>query len=548
MREIKIEKSEKKSLIFLIFFGGIIFLAIFGFFLFSKKPSFSKEDIKLEIISPSSIDSGKEINFVVKIKNQSAKDIENVKIIFDFPKSTFSKEGKPKKREEKFIKEIKKGEEKKESFSGVVFGEKGEIKKTKVKVSFFPKGLSILFENEASSSFLISENFLLFEIKNEKEISPQKKTKIIITYKNLFSFPLEFMKIRAFFPQNFQKIKESLKSKKEGDFYFYNLGTLDPGEGGKIEIEGKFLGKVGEEIPLKFEIGKEDPETFEFSSFLEKKITFKIVSSEIAIFLKVNGEKKDVLLPGEEANFIIIFKNIGENVYRDLSLKVKIEGNVFGKDSLKAPGGEIKENNLIVFPAENFPELLYLGPYEEGKVGFKFKIKENFSQKNPEFKIKVFLQEKEKTFDFKIQTKLSLKLNFYYNLPSEYKEKFQTEGSFPPEIGKETKFLAEIVLKNEGNEIKNPRFIFLLPQNVSFENEFLPEDLKISFNSISRELSVNLENVPAFFEKKYLFLFKIVPQKEDDLIFEDAKFEGKDDFTNKEIEFFFPQKRIFDIK
>jgi len=229
MREIKIEKSEKKFLIFLTFFGGIFFLIALGFFLFSKKPSFSKEDIRVEIISPSSTDSGKEVNFVVKVKNQSPKDIENIKIIFDFPKNTFSKEGKPKKREEKFIEEIKKGEEKKENFSGVIFGKKGEIKKAKVKVSFFPKGLSILFENEAfeneaSSSFLISENFLLFEIKNEKEISPQKKTKITITYKNLFSFPLEFMKIRTFFPQNFQKIKESLRSKKEGDFYFYNLG------------------------------------------------------------------------------------------------------------------------------------------------------------------------------------------------------------------------------------------------------------------------------------------------------------------------------------
>ncbi|HOK35595.1 MAG TPA: hypothetical protein PLL80_02855 [Candidatus Pacearchaeota archaeon] len=530
--------SKKSTLILVstLLLVGIGTIIYFSFF----KNTFSKENIVIQVSGPEETISGKEVSWLVNIKNQSEITVNDVVLNFEYPSGVFADDGSIKKREQKIISTIAGGEQKSESFSGIIFGTKDEIKNGKVSVTFHPENLSTLFENQASFSTRISDTSILFSMELPTKVDPDEEFSVSFSWQSSFPFPLTDLELRFSSPDGFQRTSSKTENERiEEGKNIFDIGALNEGEGGKLEIKGKLEGKANEEKLFEANFGIFDPKLYEFIPLATVKKVVKIRTSTLDAFLKVNGDPNYVALPGENLAFIINFVNNGEDVYRNLTLTVTLDSDVLDFSTLKAPGGRV-EGKKITFSSDNFPDLLFLGPYSQGSVGFNVMVKDynsSFSKENGLIKANIDFGTIEKSFQIKVSSKISLneKVSLSLNdLPLDINNIFNNSqtGSLL-EVGKDTFFAIDFHLDNKGNKLKNSKITFSLPQEVSFQNKTSPPDLNVNFDEDTRELTLSIGDIGANFSQDYFLVFKITPTTLPQELHGEVKLTGEDVWTGK---------------
>lgn len=536
-QEIHWTKKETLGLFVFLLIVGIG--AILYFFFFQN--AFSKEDIILKISGPQEITSGKEISWIVNIKNQSNVSIENLNLTFEYPSGVFTKDGKIKKREERIIKILPKGKEKSESFSGIIFGTKEEVKEAKAFLIYNPKGLSTQFKNQTSFSTRISETSVLFSMNCPTEINPEEEFPISFTWQSGFPFPLQNVQVRLFLPEGFEKVSEETENEKTTEnSLVFDLGSLNENEAGKREIKGKVKGEVGEEKLFRAEFGIFDERLYEFIPLSSVQKILKITTSTLDVFRKVNGEYNYAASPGEKLNYIIEFVNTGDNYYKNLNLKVELESNVLDFSTLKAIPGGMVEGKTVTFSYKNFPKLLSLGPYEKDMVGFEVKVKSDFSKENAVIKEKITFGTIEKQFQTKISSKVSFDEKIYSDLeslPDQAKDVFDFGNSDSVlEVGRERLFVVGFKIENKGNKLKNVKIETSLPEGVSFEEKLFPQSVKYNFDQEKKTLVLDIGTISSNFSKEYLIQLKIIPTELPQEIIKKVKLTATDNWTEKTFE------------
>jgi len=536
----------KKKTIILVFVLLVALIGTFVYFFFFKN-TFSKENIILKISGPQDIVAGKEISWVVSIKNQSEITIENLELIFEYPEGVFDNEGSVKKKEKRIIKKIAGGEEKTETFSGLIFGVKEETKTAKASLTYNPEGLSAFFQNDTSFSTRISDTSIVFSMDAPLKVEPGEKVSISFFWQSSFPFPLKNVQIRFSPPEGFERISNKTEEERqESGKIIFDLGSVNENEGGKRQIEGLLNGEAGDEKLFKIEFGIFDEKLYEFIPLASIEKIVKIKTSTLDASIKVNGETNYVASPGENLAFIVDFMNTGEDIYRGLSLTVELESDVLDFSTLRAPGGKI-EGKKITFSSDNFPDLLFLGPYGSGSVGFTINLKdydESFYKENAVIKEIIKIGTIEKSFQTKVSSKLSFKEKIYSKsefLPQDVRSIFDINISSII-IGKENNFVIGFEIKNYGNQLTDVKITGTLPANVSFLNKFFPSNTDIQFNENKRELVLNIGNISANFKKEYFLQLKIVPSNMPDVIHNNFKLTGKDSWTDKNFEIIIPSQ------
>lgn len=535
-----------------ILISGLIVIGIgvavyFAFF----RNTFSKENIVVQISGPTEAVAGKEVSWLVTIKNKNEITIEDINLTFNYPSGVFNSDGSLKKKEKKIIKTIPGGEEKSVNFSGIIFGSEDEIKKAKVSIKYHPKSLSTFFENNATFSTRISETSILFSMNAPNSVDPGQPFSISFSWQSVFSFPLENVQIRLSPPEGFEQISSKLDNeRKEGEKIIFDLGSLNEGEGASLKIDGKINGNVGEEKLFRADFGIFDDVLYEFTSLAAIKKVITVYASTLDVFLQVNGDSDYIASPGENLAFMLNFSNTGKEVYRNLSLTAELESDVLDFTTLEAPGGTV-EGKKVNFTSKNFPDLLFLGPYGQGSVGFNVKVKDydsSFSKENGLIKANITFGTIQKSFQIKVSSKTSLNEQAYLalnELPTNVKAAniFTLPENVPLlEKGKDNFFVINFHLDNKGNKLRNAKIVFTLPQEVSFENKVFPQNLNINFDTAKREITLNIGNIGAKSSQDYFLQFKINPQSLPQQIHNEIKLTGQDVWTGKNFEISLPSQ------
>ncbi|MFH0987306.1 MAG: hypothetical protein V1841_00195 [Patescibacteria group bacterium] len=541
-KEIHIRWSRKNTIIVLSFLGVIGVVAI-AYFLFYKN-IFSTQNIVLQVSAPKEIASGKNITWMVTIKNNSKVKIEDLSLNFEYPDGVFGKENSVKKRESKKIEGgLLPQQEISENFSGTVFGVEQEIKEAKAFLTYTPVGLSTQFESEASFSTRISDTSVSFLMDVPKRVNPNEILPISFKWQSVFSFPLENVQMRISLPEEFQRTSskiagEELQDKK----VILNLGTLNENQGGEIVIRGRLSGEIGDQKLFKAEFGVFDLQLYEFVALATVEESVKITSSTLDVFRKVNGSYNYTVSPGETLNYIVEFKNTGEDVYKNLELEIELDGSVLDFSTLKATGGKV-DGKKIIFSSKDFPDLLLLGPYGEGEVGFKINVREYTSSFHPQNAIireNINFGGIEKSFQSKVSSLTSFSQEIYYNkenFPSLIKNLFKNAGPYPLQSGKETTLVVVFKIENLGNQLKNLKVKTKLPSVTDFLNEVYPASSDFVFNESSKELTLGINSASAYTPSKiFAFQVKVKPSVFPTTVIAKTRVIGTDVWTNQAVE------------
>lgn len=512
-----------------------------GLFWYWQSNTYSKETLRLEVLGPSEITLGEEVEYIVRYKNNGNFRLDNPELIFEPPEYAI-------KDEEIFDRQvlgpdqlgqaIYPKEERNFSFKVRLLGKEGEVKIAKAFLSYQPKDLNARYESESSFSSQIKSVPITLDFDLPSRVEADKDFIFRLNYFSNTDYLLTNLRAQIDYPTGFEFIESTPRSLEETE---WKIPILNKSEGGRIEIEGNLSGKVGEAEIFKAKLGIWKEGEF----ILLKEITKGIEVAKLSLYLRqeINGNPRYAALPGDWLHYKIYFKNIGEEDLNNLSIINQLEGEAFDFQSIQSDLGKQLGDSSVVFDWTRVSKLQYLAPTEEGEVNFFIKVKDELGNvKNPTLRNKVFIGQIKEEFVTKITSKLEIAQKGYFE-----DEVFGNSGPVPPGVGQTTTYTIMWQVKNYYSDVRNAKVKAILPKNVELTGEIFPEEevSKFSFDSESKEIvwaAGDLERGTGVSKDPLTIAFQIAFTPDDSQriqilnIINEARITGEDSWTESTIQ------------
>jgi hypothetical protein len=361
-----------------------------------------------------------------------------------------------------------------------------------------------------------------------------------LNYFSNIDYPLMDLRIKINYPQGFQFIESHPKSIENNEWI---VPILNKTEGGRITVKGSLAGGVGDTKPFKAVLG-----FWRGNKFISlKEISRITILAQASIYVTqfINNSPQYVAHPGDLLHYEIFFRNIGDEPLEDLSLLVKLEGEPFDLNTLKAYSGSFNPgDNFIIWDKRDVDELQFLDVNQEGKVEFWIELKENWTLTanrgfNQIIKTKINIGQAREEFINKVSSKLEVEPQVIF----QDQTYFVNSGPYPPKKGEYTTFTVVLDVKNYYNEVKNVKIRGFLPPNVDLTGQIQPEDSKMVFDQESREFIWEVGDLiigTGVLNQgpKLAFQIRVKPETEMPLlrVIQELKVEGEDQFVQSKIE------------
>lgn len=470
----------KKIISFILISGALV--GIFGYYYYQKN-IYSKEILKLEILGQEETQDFEEIEYLVKYKNNGNTVLEEAELIFQYPENSLLSSEKS-LRVQKKLEDIYPGEEKTVSFKARLLGKENETKQVEAVLKYHPRNLKAFYESKTTFTTRIKSVPLSFELDIPSKIESGKEIHFFLNYFSNSDWPLAGLRIRIEYPSGFEYLKSRPSALEKIE---WDLPIINKTEGGRIEITGKLLGEVKEQKIFRATLG-----LWQQGEFILLKEIIKgteILKPSLSVFQQINGLPQYTANPGDILHYEIFFRNIGEEPFQDLFLVAKLEGQFFDFETLKSEFGQFqKGDNSIIWDWRDIPKLKFLAQGEEGKIEFWINLKKDWQitssqDKNLILKNKIILSQFKEEFETKINSRLEISQKGYYQ-----DEVFGNSGPIPPRVGESTTYTIMWQVKNHYNNVKDTKVKAILPPEVKLTGRIFPEDARLTFDSLSREI------------------------------------------------------------
>lgn len=515
----------------------ILFMAVgaAGFWYYQQN-RYSKEVLKLEILSQSFAQAGEVVEYLVRYKNNGNVVLEEPELIFEYPERSVPEIGEELRHTEK-IEDIYPGQEGNFSFKARLFGQENELSMAQSWLSYRPRNLKARFESKTTFTTQIKFVPFTFEFDLPSKIESGQDLQFSLNYFSNMDYLLEDLRVSVEYPEGFTFDSSTPDGLDDAD---WDLPSIFKGDGGRIKIKGTAEGEVGSQKIFKASIGL--VRNGQLLVLKEVLGTVQIVESSIFVSQTVNGLTKAVASSGDLLHYEVFFKNIGRAPVQKKFLLVKLDSGLFDLATLRSDRGESGPgDNSIIFDWQKIPTLRFLDAGEEGKVEFWIRIssEETFGGlKEPVLRNQVKMGDVEKEFEVKMNSKLSLSQKVFFN-----DDFFENSGPLPPQVGEMTTYTVLWQVTNTCNKVKNVKVKSILPRNVRPSGKTFPQEAGFTFDSNSREVVWNVGDVAAWTgggaPLTLAFQIEFIPdasqQGKTAMLVAQTEVVGEDDFTSEVI-------------
>jgi len=467
------------SKIFIILIIIVILLALIGYLIYENN-SYSKEILRLEIIGPDKAMVGEEIEYTVRVKNNSDVRLEEPQLVFEFPDSSIVSDGGLRVTLEKeyFNEFIYPGQEKTFNFNCRIFGKQGDIKEAKAMLSYKPKNIKAGYVSKTSHLLTIEQVPLTFEFDMPSTSGPGQKLSFSINYFSSIDYPLSDIEIKMSYPSGFSLIQADPRGLSDTE---WRVGLLNKAEGGRIQIEGNLSGQTGETKSFKAEFGIWQGGEFIVLKDITKQV--KLAEPSLYISQTVNNSNDYIANAGDLLHYNLIFRNIGNSPLNNLFLAVRLNGALFDFNSIRSVNGQFEQgDNSIIWDSSNISNLQFLDVGEQGEVEFWLNVKDLEEQiLKPRLENQVILGQTTRKFTIKVNSKILLEQSAHIG-----DEIFGSTADLPLTVGESGEFTIIWRVKNYYNDLQDAKVSALLPKQVSLTGQVLPQ--KLSFDPDTREI------------------------------------------------------------
>jgi hypothetical protein len=376
--------------------------------------------------------------------------------------------------------DIQPGEERTERFKGIIIGEKDSVVTAKARINYRPRNLNVNYDSETSHNLVISEVPITFEISLPSRVEPGKNFSFEMNYFSRIDYPLTDLTVLVEYPSGFEFSESRPKSSFEENEW--ELGVINKGEGGRIEVFGELEGDPSSAKIFKAKLG-----FWREGNFILLKESVKGIEMATPLILithQVNGNPNYTVEEGEYLYYEIFFKNTGDSPLEGLFLTARLDGSFIDLDSVQPGSGSFQENSaMIIWDSNSNSKLRFLSVMEEGKVDFWVKLKDEIDDINPELIAEVSLSNIKEKIKNKINSRLVVEQKGYYSVGP-----FDNYGPQSPVVGSSTSYTIHWKVENKNNNISNTKIKATLPSEVRLSGEVSPKESSLSFDPVTREV------------------------------------------------------------
>jgi uncharacterized repeat protein (TIGR01451 family) len=532
---------------------GIVILSVYKI----QKSAFIEENVTLEFKGPISVGSNQPMRYTLSYRNNNRVSLKNAQLVLNYSENFKPEEKNGLKIENLYNSNIQLGEIAPYSggeveLAGTFYAPDESIVYLNAKLNYTPKNIESVFQKERQLGVEIKSSPLLLELETPFEVANGDRLEYLISYQNTSNQIFENIRIKADYAQGFA-FDSADPAPSEGNGTWY-LGTLNPGQSGKISIRGNLSGMKGDAQILKVSIGSFGDGNFVVYSNREK--VTRIVGSALTISQSVGSFRN--VNAGETIPYTIKYKNIGEVGMRNVIITLQIDSKIVDVSKLKLKKGYFNgANNTIIWKAPDYLELANLGPGQEGKIEFSMKLLDFIpvnSENDKNFTLKTVAKIDSPDIPTPIgankiisSSELSLKLNSkiifevkgFYNDPN-----IPNAGPIPPKVGSETSYTIHWKVSNLFNNITDTKVSSFLPTGVKWTGKTYPEGENVKFNERTNQLTWDVGSIsngtgvitPA---KEVSFQVSVIPQVNQVgtavEILKPSALVAKDSFTDQEV-------------
>ncbi len=538
--------NKKFLKLILIGIGILILLSVW----FLWRNVYSRDVLKLEILGPSEVEAGENVKYIVRYKNNGNARLENTRILFEYPENSIIPDDlresdneniifRGENRLEIILDEIYPGEERIEEISGYVFGRENTTATAKATMYFKPKNLNVEYDAVTTHTMSIKSVPLNFDLFLPTSVDADKEFSFDINYFSKIDYPLSNLRIKAEYPSDFK-----FNSSRPGpsfDQSEWEIGVLNKGQGGRIEVSGAISGEPSQTKIFKVSFGFWQDGKFVLLKESVKGI--EIATPLIYITHLVNEKPHYIANFGEYLYYEVFFRNTGNEPLENLFMTAKLNRDIVDFERVQVDNGTFQKNTgTIIWDSKSIPELEFLSSMQESKVTFWVAIKKGIERTNPEVEIEVSLNQIKKRLVTKINTRMIFSQQVLFN-----QGPFNNYGPQPPKVGSLTSYAVRWYITNQNSKVENLKVKAFLPSQVRLSGDTYPGDAKITFDSLSRELIWDVGEIDANSNKEIYFQVILDPsmdQKENLAeIISEAVALGKDSWTGVNVKSSSPAKK-----
>lgn len=544
--------SKKQKIIIFSIIGFILVAIIVSIILYLRFTAFIKTDVVLRIYGPKEIISGAESSYELILKNKTKVALKDAKLLFTFPEDSESKEGI---KIEKQVGDILSNQEKRLKFNARIFGAKDEIKILKAKLFYIPENINSVFENEVEFKVKIILVPIVFNFNLPQRAANDKDFEMSLNVVNNSNASFNNIMIKIDYPLGYKFVNANIMPIFSNDTWFFE--NLAAGEQKTIKIIGRVSGADGEIKDFSVKLGRLKDKTISLI-YIEQRAGIKISSSLLSIFTTVNNSRDLVVDAGDTLKYKIRYKNTTDANISNVIVKANLDSKILDLSTLDISFGYFDfKQNAVLWTAASVPDFKILGPQKEGELSFSVKVKPLFSIKtssDKNFTIKTIVQidasgapasysgvpvGSEDILELKANSIVQINAVGYYK-----NNTIPNSGPIPPRVGQKTTYTIFWQIINYSNDLEMVEVEGVLPPNVIWQDRFLPNNEKLSYDRSSSKIIWSIDRLIAgtgitLPVRQIAFQVAIVPSPDqigqELYLLSDIKIKAKDAFTGSEL-------------
>ncbi len=511
------EGSRKSAWPLKILIGSIIFfvlaLLVVAYNFLSGGNVVSGNNIEITVKSPISIAGGEILSFELEIKNNNNVTLVGADLGLDFPSSARNTQdsSEPAKRVQQFLGDILPGQTVKKNFSVILFGLENEKEDIKISLEYKISGSNSLFNKTKNFTTLISSAPVNIVISGPREVNTNQVVDYTVDITSNSTAVIKNLLLKVDYPFGFSYVSSNPATFSKNNLWL--IGDLGPGVKRTIKFVGVLSGQEGEERSFNFEVGSQST-----TDNLNIDVPFASNGAPITIrrpfvgadiYLNGSTNSEYIASAGSEVETVIKWRNNLAYEVSDVSLVVKINGNMVDKSSIRVDGGFYRSiDNTIVFNKATDKTLARLDPGQEGESIFTFRSFGTNSITgagliNPTIVLDLAVSgqrlqygEDQENVLFSDSRKVKITSNpqlsakaLYYIGP------FQNTGPVPPKSEQETTYTITWTVINPLNNLSGARVTTVLPPYITWLSAVSPQGEKVDYDAGTGTVVWNIGNI-----------------------------------------------------
>lgn len=445
----------------------------------------SPQNIDLEIVAPSLVDGGSQVDLQVIITNRNQAALKLADLVINYPTGTRvpNDPEKPLQTDRQSVGTLAPGQNVKRTASALFFGAEGSTQEVKVSLEYSIEGSNAVFVRDGSVSFTVGSSPVSVSVKAPETATAGQPFSFDVTVQSNTQETINNVALEAQYPFGFTV--QSTEPKADSGSTIWRLGSLRPGASTVVHITGTIDGQDGDERIFRFLAGSESDTTAARIKvpFLNIPTSITVTRPFISGQISVAGRSGSTISisPGQNIQGLISWKNNLSEPVSNLEIELKLSGPVLDASSVQTSNGFYQSsNNTIVWTSAQDPKLAQVAPGASGTLNFNFATLQPGSggiiYTNPKITMTLNIKgvrggdQSQQAVSAIATTDLVVGSLLSLEAASLYKDgPYTNQGPTPPRAEQQTSYTVQWTVKNSSNAIAGASVSTVLPPYVTYK-------------------------------------------------------------------------------